>query len=1423
MYVSGSAMDKYIFFEKISKTFLKFTSVYDIIMLHDRQEEEFANPSYRWHFILLIMGALLLIFLLSSNTSSAEYGAPPENGTTTETWMIEDGDYVVRDDETLSLGGHLGIDQGGTLVLVNTSLEILEENSTFWQITLYSYGRLIVSNNSKIFSKEKGIFLSHFESNLTMRDSSIENISLDFRGNISMKNNDLVNMSYIDMRWGMQTIRNNFIQFKDEFEDNGLAMEVRNLENYTFVNNTIISKRLLYFRGCTEIKISKNEFYEKNKTNFWTFIEIRESNDISISHNLVTSFNIMDKQYSGMHLSDCSNFTIYNNTFESGENLFWAEALALNGSSEGEVFENSFRNVYTGLRLWESTYCDVHDNVFKNNFRSIFIWNITSCEIYNNSIDNATKGFAVWISTTNSRIFNNTISRSEVGIDFLDNSDTCNVYDNKIIDTEIGIRLSNGSHSKIIQNNWISRTEIGIMLEGSIHSCNVTENSIENAEYGIFISNGSNNCNFINNSFSNANKAIYQLNCQFMEYDENEFDAVDFIFWRESETSVYVTDQDSSPITNCKIIISDAHENIAFQGKTDANGNIALVTLVNMTKTNETLKFFNPHSLYARKFGREKTIEFELASNLTTNVTINLTIIIDVQIDVVVPEYEYMRGGLIPLNVTMENVGNVNVTTPLAHTFYSSEKGPVTLHNESFQNLSIGEVHSFNASWDIEYFIVISPYLIDVELISLDPEFQNITFGIGTAIVSIINSPPKIDTNISSDHNISVRKNSMIVINLTSYISDFETDLENLTIGISNNSQFRQVVISQINKTLHITPNIQFTGIIWVNITVFDFDNDTDHLAIPLSWINSIPYFKPRASFDWYSLDTSIQLNLTELIIDEDDFEILFWNYSTPCLEQEFVRIDLFDDILTIYIENDNTAPCTINVSVLDGSNASTSQIVSIIWEVDLFIEDVEFQITSEYIYVDDTFDIDIAIRNTNKIFASGYLLVYMTSSENPMWNRSFDIEGRSSEYISLSWTAIPGHQELEIQLVVTTPIDRNESGHLRSIPFKVYFPLIMNCDESSSIILWSVSDGRSVQITVYGSQVKSIENVTIRVIDICLNGDVQNPVNLYLGIGNEQILTPGITISVKPANQTVPMAKSERFLISLKINDTANCTYNDTITLLLIAEGDDGISNTVTLNVLVVEGEENTTSSSGAFLYFSLIFILGGVAVCVGVMKVSSALSEKYYSMYKISRWFFIHIPEFYFLICPQYSIYREDDEIRHNGYRDKICDFLSARREQGATIREIMEHLRTWFPYGTTGTANPKDTRVTGVVKTHIQILVGQRAIKKFGDRYYLRSYKPSLPVDIYTPRIKWSILLKDKEYNIKGETTCQIISTIFNNGDTGMRNKELASIMGMKPDAMHYHLKKLHKLKIIGKQKGKGRRYFPDLIKMKEYLND
>lgn len=227
-----------------------------------------------------------------------------------------------------------------------------------------------------------------------------------------------------------------------------------------------------------------------------------------------------DHFYDGIHLENCVNGTLDNNTWpNNGIGIYLTSSscttltenncannwngMILDSSSNNTLADNECsNNVNYGMSLESSNGNTLTDNECSNNEYGVYLQYSSGNTISNNNCSNNGQGIYVRYDTNNNTITSNDCSSNgEYGIFLLYSSGNALVNNTCNSNSRSGtcLWLSNGN---ILINNTCSSNGYGIWLDWS-SSNTVSNNNCSNNEWGIYLGYGANDNNIVWNQIRN--------------------------------------------------------------------------------------------------------------------------------------------------------------------------------------------------------------------------------------------------------------------------------------------------------------------------------------------------------------------------------------------------------------------------------------------------------------------------------------------------------------------------------------------------------------------------------------------------------------------------------------------------------------------------------------------------------------------------------------------------------------------------------------------------------------------------------------------------------------------------------------------------------------------------------------------------------
>lgn len=437
---------------------------------------------------------------------TAGSGAPPINGTTTNTWYV-DGN-VVRSNEwfntsdiqinnsasmdwvniTAEINGNITVNTTGTFTLQDCDI-ILNGNFTInGSVTLNNVKlKMNCTYNGQCNIEVFGTMLiyDNDNDNTTLADASvIENVDVAnnfmfwVRGGATfeMWNSRLSNCGWGGPNSGLtiqasnvhiegNTIINNYI---------GIRIESPSSDNY-IINNEIQN-------GVIGILIyaSLNNIIDNNRiSNFYYGTHLFGYN------NNITSNTIFNTSY-GVYLWNAQHSFVFNNTIIN--NL--EDGIVLYGASFNTIESNIISNQPDdGVDVDSSSDNNrIANNTINLNLYGIMITDADNNVVYNNTcIDNINASIGLYSGSTNNKILHNNCTGSAAGIAGYQAGGNYFRY-NDVYLNDAGFGLVQSTHNQILNNNIFNNNNYGIAAamfstNNEVHYNNITGNT----DYGIYV------------------------------------------------------------------------------------------------------------------------------------------------------------------------------------------------------------------------------------------------------------------------------------------------------------------------------------------------------------------------------------------------------------------------------------------------------------------------------------------------------------------------------------------------------------------------------------------------------------------------------------------------------------------------------------------------------------------------------------------------------------------------------------------------------------------------------------------------------------------------------------------------------------------------------------------------------------------------
>ena len=390
--------------------------------------------------------------------------------------------------------------------IFNTTYGIHEEKGP----DVNSYIENSVISGNSINSSDYGIYIIPNVVGQTISDNIIDNstyaIYVDEVDEIIYWNNTILNGTF---GFFIDAGSENYLE-NNTLINNSYGIYINSSENNTILNNTFdIHQQAINISSSDNLFIDNNKIWNNTKSGIY----------ISSSDNLTISKNNITEGTKFIHIFNCTNSLILNNSLEGmvTETGIFYDNCTTGLVSNNTLINTDFSKMNIGINLNDTQICNITNNIFQqfyegvnvsyssnlisireNNvtarYISIYIKNIDNLEICNNTVleyPNYEYGIYV-IDATSINVSFNDIESPRYGIR-LSETNNAKLLNNSILNSEVGIRLIDTMYSSIIGNTINTTDSEGILSNPSSHNF-IEDNFIyDTGQDGILIDAGTNN------------------------------------------------------------------------------------------------------------------------------------------------------------------------------------------------------------------------------------------------------------------------------------------------------------------------------------------------------------------------------------------------------------------------------------------------------------------------------------------------------------------------------------------------------------------------------------------------------------------------------------------------------------------------------------------------------------------------------------------------------------------------------------------------------------------------------------------------------------------------------------------------------------------------------------------------------------------
>jgi parallel beta-helix repeat protein len=460
----------------------------------------------------LVWGGFIGTELFNFEIASADSGAPPINGTTTQTWYV-DG-QVLRDHEWINtsdiqINDTAAMDWLNIIAHVNGSITV--NNTGFFNFTncvitltgnLTIHGIVTLNNVTLILNNSYD-----GECNIDVGNNGAMYVYDDSLITSSNTNNEFMFVVRDGSSFEMKNSELHECGWEDVLYHRGLEIytDVVVIENNTFTNNGY--NRVLHFETSNNSIVKNNSFYDTTLPSHLNIsvIYFKNSDNVTISENHIFNFT-SSTAAQGIHLEDSDDFTISENRIhdimEGGGagHFIWFESNCDNNIvSDNQLYNfsgggNSAILPNMGIEIDNSI-----NNTFINNSISyisgayatgIAIKGSSSAEFYNchiSDIQPSTTGYGVWFFSQGSnaqiQMMNSSISNIKDFDAYVNFNGNLTMLNSTFDDTKVGF----GDATSKLTVQWYLDVQVIDELGAPLNGINVR---IEN-KTGVEVFSGS--------------------------------------------------------------------------------------------------------------------------------------------------------------------------------------------------------------------------------------------------------------------------------------------------------------------------------------------------------------------------------------------------------------------------------------------------------------------------------------------------------------------------------------------------------------------------------------------------------------------------------------------------------------------------------------------------------------------------------------------------------------------------------------------------------------------------------------------------------------------------------------------------------------------------------------------------------------------
>ncbi|UCE38329.1 MAG: right-handed parallel beta-helix repeat-containing protein [Thermoplasmata archaeon] len=380
------------------------------------------------------------------------------------------------------------------------------------------------------------------------------------------------------------TCEDNLI-YNNEVYDNDRGLQLEG-DNFTIYDNTIYNN---YYEGIRAWRIYNSSIYNNEVHNNTDHgIEVGDSRDSQVFDNTLVYNGGLEFYSHNLNIDFCDNITIFGNTMQKLDtNSYYSVFI---DRSNDITFHNNTVTHNDGSILSAAIRCDLNDDKTNNFF-------------YDNNIS-FNSGVGLMFFGNNSPDFVNYIEVKNN--DFYQNDDyglylaTIRAY--SITDNVISSTIGSGV--------WINDVENGDFIDNTIYA----------EPFDFFVTDTV-------GDYFDTNFVVTNCTCDPEDTYLNTPGSPTIVF--QNYLHLDVTDvQGAAP--NVTIRIKDAYGSTAYMGRTDENGQLRYIVLVNQTRykppaSPDQIKYYDPYNITATSDGDTAWGEIEPIMDVSQTVNVHFT------------------------------------------------------------------------------------------------------------------------------------------------------------------------------------------------------------------------------------------------------------------------------------------------------------------------------------------------------------------------------------------------------------------------------------------------------------------------------------------------------------------------------------------------------------------------------------------------------------------------------------------------------------------------------------------------------------------------------------------------------------------------------------------------------------------------------